>query len=74
MLTELRRRKAIWSSQSADTFLTGLVVPRLALALMKQAGIQTKDKQVAAISDNDIVKLRDILFDFRLTVTKVRGF
>jgi len=40
MLSELKLRKRMWPDQAADQLLSGLFVPRLALSLMKAAGIR----------------------------------
>ena len=71
---ELRRRCLVWAQQPAEQLLTGLCVPRLALALGKQAQVRFRDRAIGSLSLREVGALTDALGAFRLRVRGVKGF
>lgn len=82
---ELQRRRKLWSSRSAGSIyvtpvvqrdlLTGLCVPKLAIALFRAAGLErTHEAEIADLTNQDVDRLVRCAADFRVTVRGVKGF
>lgn len=78
---ELQRRRALWSEQNASQpvtqreLLTGLCVPKVALALLKNASVDARhDAPVAQLSSRDIDRIVHCTENFALVVKGVKEF
>lgn len=75
---ELRRRLSLWADSPQMTrldLLTGLCVPKLAIALMRGAGIERAQELPAAdLTAAQLNRLVQLAADFCLTVRGVKGF
>lgn len=78
MLSELKRRKALWKGaqdMTALDFLTGLCVPKVAQCLLRAAGVehpQTDSSHV--LSDRILESIVHCAEDFKLEIRGVKGF
>ena len=71
---EMKHRRTAWAEMPMDQLMTGLCVPRLALAIGAAAGIMFKNRTVSSLSDREISVLVDTLQAFHLRIRGVRGF
>lgn len=65
---ELCRRRVQWASLEAEHLLTGLLPARLAMNVMKRAGLHCRGRVIGDISDTELKCLSALLFDFPLAV------
>ena len=70
----LRQRVHAWGSQDMEKLLTGLLVPRLSLAVMKAAGILCRDRSVCSCTGSELTSLCDAMTGLRLKIRGVKGF
>lgn len=67
----MRREK--FSELTPEYLLNGILVPRLSYAVLKQAGIDLKNKLVGNLSDDELKAVVQYLCAYSLHVTGVRG-
>ncbi len=73
-LTELlKERKKIFHEMSAVSLLYGMLVPKLAFAVMKQAGIEVGRKTAGSLSDQEIQNVAEKLRHYTLHVQHAKG-
>ncbi len=70
LLQELEQRKDLIHDAPPFRLLTGFLVPRLAQAVCRQAKISDR----GPLRKTDLNRLMDTLCDYRVPVTKLRGF
>lgn len=73
LLCELRLRRKHWLFP-LDQLLTGLCVPRLGAALLRQAGIGPLSRPITSLRGEELHALASIVCDFALDVCGVKGF
>lgn len=71
---ELLLRRDAWNRQPLDTLMTGLCVPRLAMAVGKAAGVRFAGRTIGSLTDEEITRLTEALACFALRVRGVKGF
>ncbi len=71
---ELLRRQSDWADQPMEKLLTGLCVPRLALAVCKAAGVYCRARRVGDLKRDEAARLAQTLGAFGLQITGVKGF
>ena len=72
---ELMRRRDVWSGMSQLELLTGLCVPKLAMALLREAGVEKpSERPASALRPAAVAHLARICSDLRLKVKGVKGF
>lgn len=78
MLSELKRRKALWQNaqdMTALDFLTGLCVPKVAQCLLRAAGVEhPQTDSVRVLSDRILERIVHCAEDFKLEIRGVKGF
>ena len=73
LVYELERRQKQIPETSPETLLGGILVPRLAYAVMKQAGIEIKGRKTGDLTHQEIVKAAGKCRTYSLSVTGNRG-
>lgn len=73
LVYELERRQRQIPETSPETLLSGILLPRLAYAVMKQAGIEMKGRKTGDLTFSEIVKVAGKCRTYTLTVTGNRG-
>ncbi len=73
LLERLRERKAAFPRLPAEHLLTGALHNRLALVLLKQAGLDL-GSPLSALSEKQLAAVCDLVKDWRLPVLGVLGF
>lgn len=73
LLEHLRARKAAFPRLPAEHLLTGALHNRLALVLLKQAGLDL-NSALSALSEKQLAAVCDLVKDWRLPVLGVLGF
>ena len=68
----IRRQKQV-SDFPPETLLTGILVPRLSYAVLKQAGIEIKGRKAGDLSESEIRAVAEKCRSYTLTVTGSRG-
>ena len=71
---ELFRRRDIFRTERLEKLLTGMLVPKLAFAVMKQAGMPLRGETVQSLTDEDVRRIGYTMTHYRLQVTGTRGF
>ena len=71
---ELFRRRDIFRMERSEKLLTGMLVPKLAFAVMKQAGMPLRGETVQSLTDEDVRRIGYTMTHYRLQVTGTRGF
>ena len=71
---DLVRRRSLWQGEETEKILSGVVLPRLALRLYDAANIRWQHHTAGEITDQQLLSLADVCFDFRIPVTGKRGF
>lgn len=72
---ELHRRRALWGGMAQLELLTGLCVPKLAIALFRAAGIEKPSERSAEqLTARQIDQLVRVISDLALEVKGVKGF
>ena len=71
---ELERRRGLWGDLPCDRLLTGLVVPKLATALLRAAGLDGTSRPIRALSPRGLRELAGVMRCFPLKVTGIHGF
>ena len=73
-LTEyLRRRREKVGIFPPETILTGFLMPRLAFAVLKQAGIETRNRTVGDLSDAELASAGCTAYRYTLQITGTKG-
>lgn len=54
--------------------MTGLLVPRLALSAMKEAGVAAKERRISDLTNAELKRVCDVLQHFSLRVRGTKGF
>ena len=73
LVQALMRRQQNVSDFGPEVILSGILVPKLAYAVLKQAGIDMKGRKAGDLSTDEIRKIAEKCFGYRLTVTGNRG-
>ena len=68
LLGRLKKRKMRISAFPADTLLHGLLVPKLAYAVMKQAGIEMKNRTAGDLSNQELERIIDRLYGYTIRI------
>lgn len=71
---EIRQRVATWQNDPLERLLTGLLLPRLSLRVMYQAGIQAANRTCASLRDDEIRALVQTVSAYRVRIRGRRGF
>lgn len=72
---ELHRRRRAWAQRPLSSLLTGLCVPRLSVALMRQAGWDTaREALCGQMSASMVDSLTKTVQEWPLTIQGVKGF
>lgn len=75
LLKELQRRQRNWHGVSQLELLTGLCVPKLAIALMRDCGFEKASERSAdAITPRQLQAVAALAGDLTLKITGVKGF
>lgn len=75
LLHELRRRRYAWEGAYQTELLTGLCVPKMALAILRAAGIEkASERLIGAVPDSQLIRIAHICSDLSLDVRGVKGF
>lgn len=75
LLDELLRRRKCWQGASQLDLLTGLCVPKLAMALMRTAGLERPSERAASeLTERHLRQLAHLTADLTLTIKGVKGF
>ena len=69
----LKKRQKQISDFPPEVLLSGILVPKLAYAVLKQAGIEMKGRKAGDPGPDEIRKIARKCFGYRLTVTGNRG-
>lgn len=57
-----------------EQLMTGLIAPRIAFAVGKAAGVSFRERCIGQLNDREIRQMADVMENFNLTITGVRGF
>lgn len=68
----IQRQKQI-GSWPTETLLYGILVPKLSYAVIKQSGIEMKERKAGDLSYDEIKRIADTCMDYTLTVTGNSG-
>ena len=71
---DLQRRRHIFRSMPAENLMTGMLVPKLGFAVMKQAGIPLKGEPADCITDKQIELIIRRMYHYTLQVQGTKGF
>lgn len=70
----LKARMAYLAGVPVQDFMTGMVLPRVARALYRAASLSRLELPAGALDDGELRRLADVISDFPLRVTGVKGF
>ena len=73
LICMLLRRQTLVLDFPPETLLTGILVPKLSFAVMKQAGIQMKGRKAGDLSEKEIHAVAEKSRCYILNVTGLRG-
>ena len=68
----LQRQKQI-SAWTPETLLYGILVPKLSYAVVKQSGIEMKERKAGDLSYDEVKRIADTCMNYTLTVTGNSG-
>ena len=74
LIQALHTRRKQFSGFPPEYILNGILVPKLSFAVMKQAGINLRDRNAGSLSDEEIKQTAHVLTGYTLYVTGTRGF
>lgn len=71
---ELARRRETFAGFSPVALLEGIVMPKVAYAVMKQAGLPLRGESAGEVTDPMIEKIVQAAYQYRLEIMKTKGF
>ena len=71
---ELVRRRQIFSLCAPVWLLNGILPEKLSYAVLKQAGLELRGEKCGDASDEELEKVIDTAFSYRIMITGSRGF
>ena len=71
---ELKRRRNMYHEYSPVSLLDGVLVSRIAYAVMKQAGVPLKGEKAGELSDELLKAIAETAFHYRISIEGTRGF
>ena len=71
---ELKRRQEMYREYSPVSLLDGVVVSRIAYAIMKQAGVPMKGEKAGDLPDGLLKAVAESAFRYRIRIEGTRGF
>ncbi len=69
----LKKRREQFATLAPEFLLNGIFVPKLSFAILKQAGIQMKDRKAGDLSDAEIEATAGKMYRYTLEVCGTRG-
>ena len=72
-LPELERRQREFAGQTAECLTTGMVVPKVAYAICKQAGLAMRGETVETLTGEQIRRVAEAACSYRIPVTGTKG-
>ena len=73
LMDELIMRKSIFSSMPPESLLAGMLHPKLAYAVMKQAGAPMKGERLSEMDDGFLLNVSRVLRHYRIEIHGIRG-
>lgn len=74
LISEMKRRKILFSSSSPVWLLNGILPEKIAYAVLKQAGLPMKGEKASEIRDEMISCIADAAYRYIVLITGTRGF
>lgn len=71
---EMRRRRDLYYEYSPIVLLEGIVHEKIAFAILKQAGIPMREEKVHELKDEDIKRVVQTAYKYKICITGNRGF
>ena len=71
---EIKRRRSLFADLPAQDILSGLLHPRLAYAVCKQAGLRLRGEKTGELSDPALESIAQTLRGYRMQVKGTKGF
>lgn len=72
-LRELRRRRSLFADCAPVSLLDGILPQKLASAVLRQAGIRNADQAVKHVSDENLERVLNAAYHYRIKVVSARG-
>ena len=73
-LEEISRRRVLFAQMPPTALLEGMMMPKLCYATEKQAGIPLRGERCGELSDEDLRRITEAAYHYRVKVKDTRGF
>lgn len=71
---KLAAHRAIFMDEDVTMLLTGILHPKVAYAVLKQAGIELRDKKCGELTVEELLRIENAVRRYRMRIEGLRGF
>ena len=71
---KLTAHRTVFKDEDATMLMTGILHPKVAYAVLKQSGIEIRNRKCGVLSDEELFCIADTVKNYKLNIEGLRGF